>query len=174
MTLQEIRFDTLSLQYFKIWQRGLLLTSGDFRLGHFNTMTVGWGSLGRMWGKPFVQVVVRPQRYTFQFMEKYPTFTLCAFADEHSDAIQLLGTRSGRDTDKISLAALHPVAASTVQAPAFDEATLVIECRKIYWQDMDPDNFLDPSIQRNYPAHDFHRIYFGEIVAIRGEPEFNS
>ncbi len=64
-----------------IWEPGwFLLTCGDFAAGQSNCMTVSWGSLGEMWNVPFAQVVVRPHRYTFQFIEKYPTFTLCAFA----------------------------------------------------------------------------------------------
>jgi flavin reductase (DIM6/NTAB) family NADH-FMN oxidoreductase RutF len=128
-------------------------------------MTVGWGSLGTMWGKPFAQVVVRPSRYTREFMEAYDTFTLCAFPENHRKALQLLGSKSGRDGDKIAEAGLTPAASSAVAAPCFEEAELVIECRKIYWQDMDAANFVDADIRKNYPQKDYHRIYFGEIVA---------
>jgi len=151
----------------------MLLTAGDFGAGKFNTMAVGWGSLGTMWGKPFAQVVVRPGRYTREFMEEYDTFTLCAFPEEYRKAVELLGTRSGRDVDKIAESGLTPVAASTVAAPGFAEAELVIECQKIYWQDMDPGNFLDPGIQGNYPQKDYHRIYFGEIVAVSGADAYS-
>jgi hypothetical protein len=56
-----------------------------------------------------------------------------------------------------------------VAAPGFAEAELILECRKIYWDDMAPGHFLDPSIEKNYPQKDYHRIYFGEIVAAYGE-----
>ena len=78
----------------------LLLTAGDFQQGHFNTMTVGWGSFGTMWSKPFAQVVVRPTRYTFEFMNTYDTFTLCGFPEQYKKALTLLGSKSGRDGDK--------------------------------------------------------------------------
>jgi flavin reductase (DIM6/NTAB) family NADH-FMN oxidoreductase RutF len=146
----------------------LLLSSGDFTAGEYNAMTISWGSLGVMWNRPFVQVVVRPHRYTYQFMERYPTFTLCAFPKSHHAALSLLGTKSGRDGNKIAEAGLTPTAASCVQAPAYVEACLVLECRKMYWQDFDPQHFLDPSIARNYPTQDYHRIYFGEILAVQG------
>jgi flavin reductase (DIM6/NTAB) family NADH-FMN oxidoreductase RutF len=146
----------------------LLLTSGDFEKRHFNTMTISWGSLGIMWGRPFAQVVVRPTRYTYQFMNQYDTFTLCAFPAEHRPALQLLGTKSGRDGDKIAESGLSPIASTQVAAPSFAEAELIIECQKIYWQDMEPAQFLDASIEKVYAARDYHRIYFGEIVALVG------
>ena len=146
----------------------MLLTSGDFAAGHFNTMTVGWGSLGVMWGRPFVQVVVRPTRYTYGFMEQYESFTLCAFPDAYRQALRILGTKSGRDGDKIAEAGLTPIASTLIPAPGFDEADLIIECRKMYWQDMEPAHFLDPTIENHYAKKDYHRIYFGEAVAING------
>jgi flavin reductase (DIM6/NTAB) family NADH-FMN oxidoreductase RutF len=145
----------------------LLLTAGDFAAGQFNTMTIAWGSIGTMWNKPFVQVVVRPQRHTRKFMDEFDTFTLCAFRPAHRSALQMLGTKSGRDGNKIAESGLTPVAAAVVAAPVFAEADLAIECRKIYWQDMNPAGFVNAGIAANYPAQDYHRIYFGEIAAIR-------
>jgi len=146
-----------------------LLTSGDFAAGHFNTMTVAWGSMGTMWEKPFVQVVVRPVRYTYEFMERYDSFTLSAFPSEHRDTLLFLGARSGRDSDKIAESGLTPIASSRVAAPGFAEAELIVECRKVYWQDMDAAHFLTPEIERHYPERDYHRIYFGEVLAIWGD-----
>jgi flavin reductase (DIM6/NTAB) family NADH-FMN oxidoreductase RutF len=105
-------------------------------------------------------------------MEKYPTFTLCAFPQEYHKALNLLGSRSGRDGDKITEAGLTPMAATVVAAPAYAEAELVIECQKMFWSDFDPKNFLDPEIDRNYPTHDYHRSYFGQILAINGTEKF--
>ena len=146
----------------------LLLTSGDFEAGHYNAMTISWGSLGVMWNRPFAQVVVRPVRYTFEFIERYNTFTLCAFPAAYRPALSLLGTKSGRDGDKIAEAKLTPVKTNAAAAPAFAEAELVIACRKIYWQDFDPQHFLDPQIEKNYPRKDYHRMIFGEILAVEG------
>jgi flavin reductase (DIM6/NTAB) family NADH-FMN oxidoreductase RutF len=150
----------------------LLLTAGDFNSRRFNTMTIAWGSIGTMWNKPFVQVVVRPQRHTRKFMDEFETFTVCAFPTACRSALQLLGSKSGRDGNKILESGLTPAAATAVGAPVFAEATLAIECRKVYWQDMDPRGFASSSIAANYPVKDYHRIYFGEIVAIRGTGEY--
>ncbi len=146
----------------------LLLTSGDFHAGQYNAMTISWGSLGVMWSRPFVQVVVRPQRYTFKFIERFDTFTVCAFPKQYHKALSLLGTKSGRDGNKIAEAGLTPTAAHNIAAPAYTEASLVLECRKMYWQDFDPAHFLDPEIARNYHAQDYHRVYYGQILAVEG------
>ena len=171
--LNPIAADHLLIRAHQLWSvQWLLLTAGDFAAGTFNTMAVGWGSIGTMWGKPFAQVVVRPGRHTRTFMDKYDTFTLCAFPERYRPAVKLLGTRSGRDGDKITESGVTPVAASRVAAPGFAEAELVIECRKIYWQDIHPANFLDPVIDKNYPQKDYHRIYFGEMLAVTGTDDF--
>jgi len=167
MALTRIVADQFKTDIIDLWaNQWMLLTAGDFEERKFNTMTVAWGSIGFIWNKPFVQVVVRPSRYTYEFMEKYDTFTLCAFPEKYRPALELLGSKSGRDGDKIAESGLHPIAASQVAAPVFAEAELVIECRKIYWQDLNPDHFLDATIQSNYPLKDYHRVYFGEILAI--------
>jgi flavin reductase (DIM6/NTAB) family NADH-FMN oxidoreductase RutF len=175
MNRYPIAIDNLTVRSHHQWNaQWFLLTAGDFAAGQFNTMTVSWGSLGTIWNKPFAQVVVRPTRYTREFMEQYPTFTLSAFPSEHHEALKLLGSKSGRDGDKIAASGLTPCAATTVAAPTFAQAELVIECRKMYWQDMDPTNFLDAAIEKNYPKKDYHRIYWGEIVAVTGTDAYKA
>lgn len=169
MTRKPIPYDQLLVRSHHLWaKQWLLLTAGEFPEGRYNTMTVGWGSLGRMWGRPYAQVVVRPSRYTYGFMERYDSFTLCTFSEDYRRALNLLGTKSGRDGDKITEAGLTPIPSTRVAAPGFAEAELILECRKMYWDDMNPAHFLDPGIEANYPRKDYHRIYYGEILAIYG------
>ena len=169
MQRQSIPLEEFVVKPQHLWDvQHLLLTSGDFAKGHFNTMTVGWGSLGVMWGMPFAQVVVRPTRYTYEFTERYDTFTLCGFPQKYAPALQLLGSKSGRHGNKIAESGLTPIASTKVAAPSFAEAELVLECHKIYWDDMAPAQFLDARIETKYPRKDYHRIYFGEIVAVLG------
>lgn len=173
MTREAIPIEDLNVRIHHLWDvQWLLLTAGNFATKTCNTMTVSWGSLGVMWNRPFAQVVVRPVRHTFGFIEKHPTFTLCAFPGEYQDALQLLGSKSGRDGDKIAESGLTPQASSVVAAPGFAEAELVLECRKMYSDDVDPARFLDPAVDRYYPDKDYHRIYFGEIVAITGTAKY--
>lgn len=158
----------LNLNILAAFNQGwFLLTAGDFAGGVYNAMTVSWGAMGILWGKPFVQVVVRPTRYTYQFMEKHPTFTLCAFGEKYRPALNLLGTKSGRNGNKIGESGLTPEAASRVAAPSFAEAELVIECEKMYFDDLEPGHFLASHIAPHYQG-DYHRVYYGEIVAIEG------
>jgi flavin reductase (DIM6/NTAB) family NADH-FMN oxidoreductase RutF len=169
--LETIKPKDLVLPPVETWfSRWFLLTAGDME--KFNSMTVAWGSIGGIWEMPFVQVVVRPTRYTYGFMNDAPGFTLCSFPAKYRKDLGILGSKSGRDGDKIALTRLTPVKSEKVAAPGFAEADLVLECRKIYWQDLDPANFLSERIMPNYPQRDFHRIYFGEILRIRGSAEF--
>ena len=175
MTRQQITTENFIFKPMANWDgQGMLLTSGDFKSAQFNAMTVGWGSLGVMWGIPFVQVVVRPVRYTYQFMEKYDTFTVCVFSETYAPALHLLGNKSGRKGDKISEAGLTPIASSLVAAPGYDQADLIMECRKIYWDDMEKVHFMDPRLEKKYPSKDYHRMYYGEILAIFGTGQFRA
>ena len=123
MTLKPIPVKQFLNRPFGMWEPGwFLLTCGDFSSKHFNSMTISWGSTGIMWGRPFIMVVVRPQRYTYQFMEKYPSFTICAFPEQYRRALDLLGTKSGRDTDKVAESGLTPCASEKVASPCFVEA----------------------------------------------------
>jgi len=175
MTRRPIPVERLIVGPQHLWgSQHLLLTSGDFAQGHFNAMTVGWGSFGVMWGMPFVQVVVRPVRYTYEFMERYDTFTVCAFPEEYSQALELLGSKSGRDGDKIAETGLVPIASTRVAAPSYAEAELALECHKIYWDDMENAHFLDTRMEEKYPRQDYHRIYYGEILAVSGEEKYRA
>ncbi len=175
MALQPIPVTRFRTELFNLFDRQwMVLTGGDFARREFNAMTVSWGSLGYMWGKPFAQVVVRPTRHTHSFMERFDSFTLTAFSEEYRRALNVLGNQSGRDGDKIAAAGLTPVASTQVAAPSFAEAELVLECRKTYWDRLESGHFLDPAIAENYPEKDYHTVYFGEIVAVRGEPRFTT
>lgn len=154
-------------------QQMVLLTCGDFANQDFNQMTIGWGSIGTMWNKPFVQIAVRPTRYTYEYLEKFPDFTLTTFPDAYRNALKYLGGHSGRDGNKLVMTDLQAVAASAVGSPTYAQAELSVECQKVYYQDLDPTHFLSPDIQRHYPLPDYHRIYFGEIVAVWGDEKYH-
>jgi flavin reductase (DIM6/NTAB) family NADH-FMN oxidoreductase RutF len=169
--MKQIKPSKLNVDIVRLWDKQwFLLTAG---IGNdFNMMTVSWGSIGCLWNKPFAQVVVRPQRYTYQYMEKYPDFTLCAFPDKYHSDLRLLGTLSGRDGDKLSRTVLTAIKSQKVAAPSYQQAALILECRKMYWQDMNPGGFIDQRIERNYPIQDYHRIYFGEILTVLTDESF--
>ena len=154
-TLNQNVFSAIGTQW-------MLITAGTG--AHCNTMTASWGGLGVLWGKNVATVYIRPQRYTYEFMENSGWFTLSFFGEEYRKALNLCGSRSGRDMDKIA-ACGFTVASGAGGAPYFAEAELVLVCKKLYWQDLDPAHFLDPDIDRaNYPGRDYHRMYIGEIA----------
>jgi len=134
----------------------MLITAG--RMDSFNTMTASWGGLGVLWNKNVCYLVIRPHRYTYEFMEKSQYFTLSFFDRDYRKALQFCGTKSGRDVDKVKETGLTPVRTGC-GAVYFDEARIVMECRKIYFQDIDPAGFVDPTIAENYPEKDYHRLY---------------
>jgi len=173
MTLQTISPSELLVKPFDLIKyQTLVLTSGSYTAGKFNAMVIGWGFLGSMWNKPCAIVPVRPTRFTYEFIDNSPDFTLCAFPDTFKRDVLYLGTHSGRDEDKLSRTRLTPQASQLVSAPCYAEAELVIECKKIYWVDLNPAQFIDPDIERNYPARDYHRMYYGEMLTVRAEPKF--
>lgn len=155
----------LAVRPADLWLNEWLLLCAGTR-DDFNAMTVAWGSIGGMWNEPFVQIAVRHSRHTFGFLEEHPHFTLSAFGEKGREALQLLGTRSGRDGDKIADSGLTVRPSRVVEAPGFEEARLILECEKTYWQDMEPEHFLDGAIAECYPENDYHRIYYGKILSV--------
>jgi len=155
--------------------RWMLLTAGEFKPGKFNTMTISWGGLGVLWDRPVAWTVVRPDRRTYEFMESSPDFTLAAFPDELHKALELCGMASGRKVDKVAKAGLTTEASTKVASPGFVEADLMIECRKLHFQDLDPKGFLsDEILKAEYQDGPLHRFYIGEIVAIHGTDSYLS
>jgi len=170
--LKEIPIQNFNSDSFKLWDKNwLLLTSGDFSTGKFNSMVVAWGGFGIMWNKPMAMVVVRPTRHTFSFINSFDTFSLCVFPEQYRSTMNLLGTKSGRGGDKIKESGLTPVVSSAISAPIFKEAELALECRKMYWDDLEPQHFLDTKIENNYAKKDYHRMFFGEVLRIAGDKQ---
>ena len=153
----------------KAWEKDwLLLAAGNLAVKDWNCMTVAWGAFGVMWARPMAMIVVRPTRYTHGFMERLDAFTLSAFPEALRPALSYCGSNSGRDGDKAKASGITPVPARVVAAPAFAEAELVVECRKIYADRLKPGHFLVDWIEASYPNKDYHTMYFGEVVAVSG------
>lgn len=145
-----------------IGREWMLITAGT--PGDFNTMTASWGGLGHLWNRDVAFCFVRPQRYTFRFMERAAYFTLSFFPESHRAALDYCGSHSGRDVDKIAATGLTPVSDES-GAVYFAQARLVMVCRKLYGGDIVRTAFTDPAIPAEvYPKGDFHRMYVGEIV----------
>lgn len=152
---------------YAIDQEWALLTAGVEE--KFNTMTISWGGLGTIWNKPVVTVFVRPNRYTYEFMENNEYFTISFYDKEYKEDLGILGSKSGRNLDKISLTKLTPEYLKNTTS--FKESKLTIVCKKIYFQDMDVNNIDVESItqselDRFYKNEPMHRMYIGEVIDI--------
>jgi flavin reductase (DIM6/NTAB) family NADH-FMN oxidoreductase RutF len=165
--------DELVLPVFRVWSRDwFLLAAGDFAAGQYNCMTVGWGGLARLWDRPVALVAVKPSRHTSDFLRRFPGFTLNHFAPEFRKALLLLGTRSGRDGDKLASSGLTPMASTAVPAPCFAEADLVLECAQAYADDYRPELALLESMAGGERSGRPHRLFFGEVRAVLGDPRY--
>lgn len=128
-----------------------------------NTMTASWGGMGILWGKPVAFVFIRPQRYTYTFLENTDRFTLSFFGGNCRDALALCGKVSGRDIDKIAQAGLTPFSTNDGYA-SFKEASVILECNKLYADFIQEENMLTPELMEHYKNRDFHKMYIAEIT----------
>jgi flavin reductase (DIM6/NTAB) family NADH-FMN oxidoreductase RutF len=146
-----------------IGRQWMLVSAGD--KAKFNMMTASWGGLGVLWGLPVSFIFIRPQRYTDTFIKGSERYALNFFDEKYRPALQLCGSRSGRDCDKAAETGLKPV--FDEGAVYFEQAKLVVVCRKLYMDDIKPGCFLDRAVdEKNYPAHDYHNVYVGEVEKI--------
>ena len=130
-----------------------------------NTMTASWGSFGIMWEKNVVSIVVRPQRFTKEFIDFSSTFSLTFFDKSYKKDLGYLGSVSGRDEDKLSKTNL--TATYIDNTPSFEEAKLTIICSKLYSQELKPECFIDTSLHKQfYPEKDYHTLYIAEVKKV--------
>ena len=162
--LIEIKPEEFNQNPFKFIGKDCLLITAE-KDGEVNTMTAGWGGLGVMWKRNVVYVVIRPQRYTKEFVDNSDTFSLTSFGGDNKKMLNYLGTISGRDEDKIKKSGLTIIRDDCI--PYFEEATCVIFCRKLFAQDYKPESFIEKEIiDECYPISDFHTLYIAEITKI--------
>lgn len=139
-----------------------LLTAGGIE--DYNTMTIAWGEAGTMWWKSVVSVYVVPSRHTYGYMQDSDYFVVSLFGSEHKDDLQILGTKSGRDGDKVALTKLTP---KTIEhGVTFEEATLTIVCKKIFQQPIDPQALPAWVMEQYYQTMGVHDRFMGEIVDV--------
>lgn len=143
----------------KIGKEWMLVTSGD--LSSYNTMTASWGFMGVMWNKNVVTIVIRPQRYTLEFLKKNDTFTLSFFDESKKDILKYCGSHSGRDVNKTEKTGLVPFEIGN--SVSFTDAKTAYVCRKLYMQSLDENSFIDKSLLSNYKDSDYHIAITAEI-----------
>lgn len=130
-----------------------------------NTMTASWGGLGVMWAKNVSFIVIRPQRFTKEFIDSSEQFSLSFLDGSFKKQLGYLGAVSGRDEDKIGKTEL--IVSYDNGVPYFDEAKTVIICKKLYAQEYKPECFIDTELDSKfYPDSDHHTLYISEIQKI--------
>ncbi len=158
----------------KIGKDWFLVTAGDEN--SWNTMTAAWGFAGVMWGKKTLTTVIKSQRYTKSFVDNNEYFTASFFDEEYRPALSFCGAHSGRDCDKAKETGLIPIAIKdegiaygnpySCDTTAFEQASMIIVCKKSYIQPMKPECFNVPENDAKwYADKDYHVQYIGEIVA---------
>lgn len=151
-----------------IGKQWMLVTAGD--KASYNTMTASWGGFTYVWERPATIAYIRDTRYTYGFLQKEESFTLSFFTEQYRGALRICGTKSGRDTDKVKEAGLTPIKTPT-GLMSFDEARMIIECKKILVQELDYTNLTEPYkakiMEESYNnEHAKHQLFISEITNI--------
>ena len=139
-----------------------LVTAGD--MDSYNTMTIAWGGLGTLWSRPVATVYVKPCRYTHGFIENNDYFTVSFFDDEHKKALGVLGTKSGRDGDKVAEVGFEAVPCG--ESVTFKQAKMTLLCKKIYRQDLDTSVMGEDVIKDYYLEEAPHTMFIGQVVDV--------
>ncbi len=160
---KDISYQEYASTVLETISKGAFLTTSSG--GRSNTMTIGWGSIGVMWGLPVFTVMVRESRYTYELIENSNAFTVSIPLHDMQAELALCGSKSGRDMDKFSAAKLQPQPGKKVAVPVIGGCGLHYECEILYKSPMDPAQ-LDAGVQQTfYKAGDYHTYYYGKIVA---------
>jgi flavin reductase (DIM6/NTAB) family NADH-FMN oxidoreductase RutF len=161
--LNRVNVKHLTDNVFKLLDNDwMLITAGTS--DSYNTMTASWGTFGILWNLPIAVCFIRPQRYTLEFMNRSDFFTLSFFSENYRDVLSFCGSHSGRKVDK----AVHTGLTSLTTENGgvyFAEARIVMECKKLYVDNLNPKNFVKQGfVNEIYPNNDFHHFFIGEIM----------
>ena len=166
MAFREIAPAELGGDVFSMFRQGMLLTVQAKE--RINTMTVGWGTLGVMWGKDVLISAVRPERYTYGMMEESDTFSMALLPAGEKAKIGYCGSVSGRETDKIAHCGFTVAYAG--ETPYFEEAQRVFICKKLAAPTLSEADFLGdgtiPTRWYDEKSGNYHTLFFGEILKI--------
>lgn len=153
--------------------KGILLNTKDTK---FNSMVIGWGGLGTVWGKTVFTVYVREHRYTKDQIDSTEEFAISVPLDKPIPLIsKVCGMQSGRDIDKAVEAHLTLENPEKISVPGIKEYPLTLECRVLYSQKQELEKIPEDIRETMYPQdvdgtypmanRDAHTAYIGEIVA---------
>jgi len=147
----------------------LLATQG--KDGTQNAMTIGWGTIGIIWGRPVFVVLVRPSRYTWTLLEENGDFTVNVPPPELRKAVGICGSKSRRNHDKFIETGLTPTPSARVAAPIIEDCVIAYECRTIHRNRVVPDALAPAVVKDCYRSGDFHTLYYGQILGVLAEED---
>lgn len=137
---------------------------------HYNSMTASGGGMGLLLKKPSTWCILRADRYTLELIQKKLTYTLSYFPGEYKKQILFLGSKSGRDSEK-----MKEVELTSVRTPSgnmtFKEARLIIECKLMEITTAYPDDFYTQEAkdflnEAYQEANEYRKLVFGEITHV--------
>jgi flavin reductase (DIM6/NTAB) family NADH-FMN oxidoreductase RutF len=156
-------------EILRAFEESHVLLVSQAKQGLPNVMAIGWGQVGIIWRKPVFTVLVRPSRYTYGLIENAGEFTVNIVPPQLKDLVQYCGSVSGRDHDKFKEKGMTAIPSSKIKTPIIKECILHYECRIIHKNDLIPSELETSIVNGFYPKGDFHRLYFGEILACQRE-----
>lgn len=153
----------------EVMDKGILMTTAAGN--ETNTMIIGWGHLGIIWGKPTFCAYVRESRHTKKLVDLNREFTVnIPLGAIDKNIVAVCGSKSGRDIDKFETLGLETEPGMTVSVPGIRQLPLTLECKVLYQQDQDAAAIDEAALNRYYTkgtrnGEDFHTLYIGEITA---------
>jgi flavin reductase (DIM6/NTAB) family NADH-FMN oxidoreductase RutF len=169
MTKKIANFKNYSEEVIKAFDESRVLLISQGEKGLPNVMAIGWGTMGIVWRRPIFAVLVRPSRYTHRLIEESGKFTVNIVPASMKEIVQYCGKVSGRDHDKFKEKQITPIPSTKVKTPILQEGILHFECQVVQKSDLLPSETTSAILSDFYPKGDFHRIYFGEILACQSE-----
>jgi len=160
---KEVAYNDYAKEVTQILSKGAFLTTEVD--GAVNTMTIAWGTVGFMWGKPVFMAMVRPSRFTYECLEKSQQFTVSIPFKDMSKALGICGSQSGRDTDKLAAANLTTVPGKKISTPVIADCGLHYECKVVYKQEMVAELLAADLQEKWYASGNYHTLFYGEILA---------
>ena len=131
-----------------------------------NVMTIGWSTVGIMWGKQVFAVPVRLSRYSHEKLEELGEFSICVPSNTmpRKKELAIAGTKSGRDMDKFAELGLELEPSEKISVPRIKGCAAVYECKVIYKMQMAEAELDREIVEKYYAVGDYHTIYYGEIL----------
>ena len=169
MTKNVVDYRDYLAETIKAFDESRVLLVSQGKEGFPNVMAIGWGSLGIIWRRPIFIVLVRPSRYTYKLIEETGEFTVNIVPPKLKEVVQYCGTVSGRDHNKFKEKNLTPLPSKSVKTPIIKECILHFECQVVNKNDLIPSELRKSFVPELYPKGDFHRLYFGDILACQRE-----